>query len=76
MDSNKTGSFLLAYTKAMDNPDCQTNKGLDIPTRTDGSEYSICDLADDQKQALAVAVDHLKKYCKGDLQNENIPQCG
>jgi AAA domain len=71
MDSNETGSCLLAYTKAIENPDCQTNKGLDIPKRTDGSEYSIGDLADDQKQALAVAVDHLKKYCKCDLQNEN-----
>jgi hypothetical protein len=71
MDSNQAESCLLDYTGAMNKQDCQTEKGLNIPMRTNGSEYSIGDLADDQKQALEVAVEHLKNYCEGNLEKEN-----
>jgi AAA domain len=45
---------------------------LNIPIRSDGSDYTIDDLAEDQKQALAVALYHIQEYCEGDLKNEDI----
>jgi PIF1-like helicase len=54
---------LLNGTKAED---------LNIPIRSDGSDYKIVDLAEDQKQALAVALYHIKEYCDGDLKTEDL----
>lgn len=43
--------------------DKRSTTDLDIPHRSDGSEYTISDLADDQKKALAAVVGSIKKYC-------------
>jgi hypothetical protein len=64
---------LLAYTN--DTTDQNSNnkiRAFDIPIRTDGSEYSIDNLQEDQKQAMAVVIQHIKKYCEGDLERHNI----
>jgi excinuclease UvrABC ATPase subunit len=45
---------------------------LNIPICSDGSDYTIEDLANDQKQALAVALYHIREYCEGDLKTEDI----
>jgi ribosome biogenesis GTPase A len=64
---------LLAYTN--DTADQNNNnkiRALDIPVWTDGSEYSIDNLQEDQKQAMAVVIQYIKKYCEGDLEKHNI----
>jgi hypothetical protein len=64
---------LLAYTN--DTTDQNTNnkiRALDIPIWTDGSEYSIDNLQEDQKQEMAVVIQRIKKYCEGDLEKHNI----
>ena len=48
------------YVRELDN---QTNTKIDIPKRSDGSEYTISDLAVDQKKALAAVIGSIKKYC-------------
>jgi AAA domain len=45
--------------------------GIDIPLRSDGSEYSIDDLAEDQKEALAVVIEKVKAYCDCDPEKPN-----
>jgi ribosome biogenesis GTPase A len=45
---------------------------LSIPIQSDGSDYKIVDLAEDQKQALAIALYHIQEYCEGDLKTEDI----
>jgi AAA domain len=64
-----TASCLEAYIMKLDG-----NKAndLNIPIRSDGSDYIIEDLAKDQKQALAIALYHIREYCEGDLITEDI----
>jgi hypothetical protein len=69
MTISDTASCLESYIMKLDG-----NKAndLNIPIRTDGSDYIIEDLAIDQKQALAVALYHIRDYCEGDLLSEDI----
>jgi hypothetical protein len=64
-----TASCLEAYIMKLDG-----NKAndLNIPIHSNGSDYKIEDLAEDQKQALAVALYHIREYCEGDLTTEDI----
>ena len=42
---------------------------LEIPVKTDGSEYTIAMLSADQKQAMAVVIERIKEYCEARLDN-------
>jgi fatty acid-binding protein DegV len=62
MDIKDVAMCLLAYTN--DTTDQNNNnkiRALDIPIQTDGSEYSIDNLQEDQKQAMAIVIQHIKK---------------
>jgi hypothetical protein len=73
MDIKDAATCLLAYTNdTIDQNNNNKIRALDIPIRTDGSEYSIDNLQEDQKQAMAVVIQHIKKYCEGDLEKHNI----
>ena len=48
-----------------------TKSTLDIPVRSDGSEYKIRDLAVDQQGALAVVVSSIRDYCLGNVNVKN-----
>jgi hypothetical protein len=70
MTITDTASCLEAYIMKLDG-----NKANDfnIPICSDGgSDYKIEDLAEDQEQALAVALYHIREYCEGDLTTEDI----
>jgi hypothetical protein len=75
MDTDQAASCLLDCTKAMDNQDGQTNKGLDIPKRTDGSEYIIDDLADDQNKHWQLLLNILRITVKANSEKKR-KRCG
>lgn len=70
MTIKDVSNCLLDYTKA--NTDQDESNDLNIPIRTDGSEYSIQNLQQDQKQAMAVVIQHIKEYCDGALEEQKI----
>jgi hypothetical protein len=49
------------------------NEDVEIPLRTDGTEYSIDDLATDQKESLAHVLNAVRSYCGGkDVNAEKV----
>ena len=60
MDIEHASTCLNTFVKGLDS---LNSTALDIPLRSDGSEYVIGDLAEDQKRALAAVVGRLKDYC-------------
>jgi hypothetical protein len=69
MGITETISALENYTNEIGRQNCTA---LNIPVRSDGSTYNIEDMADDQKQAMAGVIDHLKRYCEGTLPRDRI----
>jgi hypothetical protein len=70
MNIEQVVDCLGKYVKGLDSI---TINGLDIPKRSDGSEYLIKDLADDQQEALAEVVSRLKNYCEFKLIETDEP---
>jgi hypothetical protein len=66
MALEQTVACLNAYTLGLDSS--VSTKALDIPLRSDGSEYVIRDLAVDQKGALAAVVSRIRDYCLNNLK--------
>jgi hypothetical protein len=54
MNTQVAGTCLLSDIKSMNDQDNKRENVLDIPLQTDGSEYTIDNLAEDQKQAMSV----------------------
>ena len=59
--TNEEAATLLEKSIEMDEQDDDP----DIPLRSDGTEYSIEDLAADQKESLADVLSALRLYCEG-----------
>jgi excinuclease UvrABC ATPase subunit len=72
MNTQVAGECLLTYIESMNDENNKRKNVLDIPLRTDGSEYTIENLAEDQKQALSVVIEHIKNYCECQLSKENM----
>jgi AAA domain len=72
MNTQVAGECLLTYIESMNDENNKRKNVLDIPLRSDGSEYTIENLAEDQKQALSVVIEHIKNYCESQLSKENM----
>ena len=64
--SNEEAAQLLAKSIEQN----EEKKGLDIPLQTDGTEYNIENLSQDQKEALADVLSAVRRYCEGNDVNE------
>ena len=64
--TNEEAAQLLA--KSIE--DNEEHQGLDIPLQTDGTEYKIENLSQDQKEALADVLAAVRRYCEGHDVNE------
>ena len=64
--SNEEAAQLLAKSIEQN----EEKKGLDIPLQTDGTEYNIENLSQDQKEALADVLSAVRRYCEGHDVNE------
>ena len=66
MDVEQAALILEEYVSPLHAKSTDT---LDIPVRSDGTEYLIEDLADDQKMALAAVVSKIRDYCSAGLMS-------
>ena len=68
--SNEEASVLLE--ESLVDSKSESNN-IDIPTRNDGSEYEIKDLAIDQQESLAEILHAVREYCEGrDVHEQKV----
>jgi ribosome biogenesis GTPase A len=67
--TNKQASQLLEDTIQQN----RKNQDTAIPLRNDGTEYTIKDLQEDQKQSIAEVLFAIRRYCNGeDVNSEKV----
>jgi hypothetical protein len=72
MHVEQAKTCLTDYTNELNDEEASKHNGLNIPFRSDGSKYCIYGLADNQKQAMALVIQHSKLYCESKLSKENM----
>jgi hypothetical protein len=66
MENQEVATLLAEAIEAM-----KEKHEVEIPLRADGTEYEIGDLAPDQKESLAIALNAVRSYCYGNDVNDD-----